>query len=501
MFSNTPQNSTYRTEQIKFDAAPTLRSPDNTVRRDSHIINLFYESIRTENVHERDLSLTKRPGTATTSTSLNKVVNTDSIRGYMYEEQEDIYFWAVANKVYKYIPNPAGSYTSLVATLATSSGDVVFNTFKKSTGETYVLFSDGTNLWSQQLRVYPDTAAASVADPDLPTPHNPMFTTLDGYVFVSKGNTIYNSNVDTFDTWTAGDDLDAEMSADDILALFRSKNYVVAMGYNSMEMFFDAHNASGSPLERNDVAFKSIGYIGGFATQGDQIFYVGQMENDNICIYLQDGFKVDRISDDVVERTLQSVFTTTYGSSRVVGAKGHVISVDGHTFYMLCTSEITWVYDTELKFWYEWRTSTGPLLVEAAWSKFNGGQYIAIKDASAIDKFSNLVYNDNGVNFTTSYTTEDNLFGSVNWKTCNRAAIVCDRHIATGTSNVVLQWSDDDWADGSTPTGSANMNVFSNMPFARRLGRFRNRSFRILYTDNYPIRFKYLELELNIGSH
>jgi len=35
-FTRTPQNSTYKTEIIKFDATSTLRSGVNSVRRDSH---------------------------------------------------------------------------------------------------------------------------------------------------------------------------------------------------------------------------------------------------------------------------------------------------------------------------------------------------------------------------------------------------------------------------------------------------------------------------------
>lgn len=500
-YSNTPQQSTYRTETIKFDATSTLRSADNTVRRDSHIINFYYDRIKQEDVKQREVSLKKRPGIAATSQSLSKVTSTDPIRGYYYEEEESIFFWAVKDKVYKYIPNPAGSYTALVATLTTTTGEVHFEVFDKaSTGEVFILFSDGAKLWSQKLRTYPDTAATAVTDADFPTPHMPMFAVLDGYVFVAKGNTIYNSDVDTYDTWSSGtNEIDCEMSSDSIKALWRNRNYIVAIGYNSVEMFYNAANTGTSPLSRNESAFKSIGYIGGYARQGDMSYFVGQYENDNIAIYQSETFKVDKISNDIVERSLQSKFTTEFGDSRVVNAFGTVLGVDGHTFYVLSTSEITWVYDIQEKFWYEWRSSTGPLIIEAAWAKFNGGQYVATSGSTTLDKFSDLVYNDKNVNFTCSYTTEDNLFGSVNWKTCNRASLVCDRYLASGTSNITMQWSDNDWADGAT--GSVDVNVFSNLPKAHRLGRFRNRSFRLLYTDNYPLRMKYLELELNIGSH
>lgn len=501
-FTNTPQNSTYRKEDVSFDATPTLRSASSSVRRDSHIINFFYDRISQEN-KTREVMLKKRPGIKVTAQSLQKAVSTDTIRGYFYEEQEDIYFWAVGNKVYKYIPAPAGSYTALVATLSTSSGNVGFEKFQKSTGEVYVLFSDGTDLWHQQLRTYPDTAAVAVTtavDADFPTPHQPNIVVVDGYVFLAKGNTIFNCVNDDFTSWDPSNAIDCEMSADGIKYLFQNKNYIVALGYDSLELFWDAANTTDSPLSRNDSAFKSIGYITGYAKAGDKHYFVGQEKGKLQSVFVMDGFKVDKISDEVVDRTIQSQMSTDFATAQVGSAKAHIISVDGHTFYMLCSTGITWVYDIDEKMWYEWRTSSdAQLLVEAVWAKHNGGQYIAVKNSTTLDFMSPLVYQDKGSNFTCSYTTEDNLFGSSNWKVCNRTVLVADRHLATGTSNITLQWSDNDWTDN--PTSSQVLNLFSNRPTARRCGRFINRSFRLIYADNYPLRMKGLELMLNIGTY
>lgn len=496
-FSNTPQNSTYRTVQVKFDATSTLRSADNTVRRDSHIINFYYDRISQEN-KQREVCLVKRPGIAATTASLSKAVSTDSIRGYFYDEQDDIYFWCVGTKVYAYI---SGTATLLnIFTLTTSSGIVCFQSFRKSTGAIYVIFSDGAGLASYQLHVGA-VAAVAVADPDLPTPHNPRFAVLDGYVFISSGNTIFNSDVDTFDSWTPGNDIDAEMSGDVLLAVFQNKNYVVAMGINSLEIFWDAGNATSSPLSRNDSGYKSIGYVSCYAQTEDKHFFIGQDKNNNIAVYMMENFKVDKISNSVVERTIQATNTSGFSAGRVLpDTNGVILGIDGHTFYCFSTTDITWVYDLEERMWYEWRSAAGGTFrPEASWSKYGGAQYIANYGSTTIDIISPLVYNDKGVNFTCSYTTEDDLFGSVNWKVCNRASLVCDRHLPSGTSNVNLQWSDNDWADGVT--GATTINVFSNLPKTHRVGRFRNRSFRLLYTDNYPIRMKYLELEINIGAH
>jgi len=46
--------------------------------------------------------------------------------------------------------------------------------------------------------------------------------------------------------------------------------------------------------------------------------------------------------------------------------------------------------------------------------------------------------------------------------------------------------------------GTRNINVFSNSPFATRFGKFRNISFKITYTDNYPFFMSQLILDLNM---
>ena len=106
-------------------------------------------------------------------------------------------------------------------------------------------------------------------------------------------------------------------------------------------------------------------------------------------------------------------------------------------------------------------------------------------------------YQDFGSNYTCRYTTEDNDFGTFNWKICHRVALQCSMHNYTGTSNATIVWSDNDWGDGGSTT-ARNINVFSSSPFVSRCGKFRGRSFRIEYADNYPFFMTGLELDLNV---
>lgn len=272
---------------------------------------------------------------------------------------------------------------------------------------------------------------------------------------------------------------------------------MIAVGYNSIEYFWDAGNTSGSPLSRNDSPFRQVGYITGGCQIGDTTFFVGQDHQQNIAVYTVNSFKVERVSNAVVDRTLQ-VFSSTQNSKGnvVLNQDGYSISVDGHSFYVLVAGQTTWAYDVDEKIWYEWKGSDGlGLKVEGVFAMYNGATYLAIKNQSFISILSPKIYQDFGVNFTCRYTTEPNSFDTFNWKVCHRLMLMCSQHNSTGTSNVTISWSDTDW---KTTTGSRTINVFSISPYITRCGKFRTRSFRIEYADNYPFFMTGLQLDLNV---
>ena len=129
---------------------------------------------------------------------------------------------------------------------------------------------------------------------------------------------------------------------------------------------------------------------------------------------------------------------------------------------------------------------------------YNGAQYIGIGGQTYISVLAPNLYQDFGTNFTCTYTTERFGADSYNQKVCNRVTIVGDQHNNTGTSNITLSWSDDDW---KSTTGTRTINLFSEVPKDYNFGQFRTRSFRLAYTDNYPLQLRGLELELNIGTN
>lgn len=496
-FSQTPQFNTYQQKKIAFDGGVLYRSGDLTVNRDLQIVNMYYDRISQEN-KTREVRLRKRPGLSASGYSLSKNIFSDTLRGSYYDVDQNAFYWAVGNKLYSVTPD-VGTTVRTVATLNTSSGYVGFTSFLKANDTRYVLASDGTDLWVDNFAA---TSCSRVTDPQMPTPHQPYPIYLNGYVFLieaASGN-IWNSDNDDPTAWTASSFITAEISSDYALRMVKAKNYLVVLGYNSAEYFWDAGNTTGSPLGRNDSPVRGVGYITGLANIGDTTYFVGQDENRNIAVYTLNSFKIDRISNPVVDRTLNTFSTSNNAKGNVTLNKdGFGVSIDGHAFYVLTTPQTTWVYDVDDKFWYEWKNSSSTgLAIEAAWGMYNGGTYLAIANQTHISILSPSTYQDFGSNYTCRYVTEPLDFDTFNWKTTNRFSLSCSQHLASGTSNASISWSNDDWV---TSTTARSVNVFTQSPMIYRLGKFRTRSFKIEYADNYPFWCTGISLDFNIGSH
>jgi hypothetical protein len=496
-YSGSPVFQTYKTVKVSFDKTPTYRSGNLSIQRDSNLINCYYDRISQEN-ERREVHIKKRPGLRDTAYPMSKVTpTTDSLRGSFYDAVSNSFFWSVNNKVYATVPPSTTVRT--VCTLTTSTGYVGFCDFLAAgTSTRNVIISDGIELWVDNF-----TTATKVTDVDLPSPHIPQPMSLDGYVFLAKTNTgdVYNCVNDTPLSWQAGDFISTEMSSDYVVKLAQCRSYLVVFGKNSMEMFWDAAVASGSPMKRNDNGYRDVGYISSMCQIGNILYFVGQDQAKNISVYQLDGFKLDRISDEVVDRTLQNITSEDNVKSQAfLDKNGYSLSVDGHNFYCVTSTQATWLYDIDEKMWYEWRASDNtPLAIEGAFNMFNGAQYLALYGKSNFSLMAPDLYQDFGTNFKMSLTTTNDVFETFNWKIAHRVMLDCDMHNYLGVSNVVLKWSDNDWADGGT--AGRNINVFGSSPQLHRCGKFRNRSFRLEYSDNYPLRVQGLSLDINVLQH
>ena len=88
-----------------------------------------------------------------------------------------------------------------------------------------------------------------ITDADYPDPTVPGVQYLDGYFFVMDADgVIYNSDLENPASWNALNFITAEAESDSGVAISKHQNYIVALKDYTTKLFYDAANATGSPL-------------------------------------------------------------------------------------------------------------------------------------------------------------------------------------------------------------------------------------------------------------
>jgi hypothetical protein len=293
--------------------------------------------------------------------------------------------------------------------------------------------------------------------------------------------------------WTPGDFISAEMSPDLLNRLAKINNYLIAFGSESIEYFWDAANPSGSPLQRNDSPIKLNTYLAGFQQFGNNIMYIGKNNGGQPSIYLLKDFQIEDVGTPTISRYLNYVTEdqTTWRSG--------LLAAQGHTSYILAAGTTTYVYDLETKLWTTWAyqtTTTFPIVFSCRTTNDNAKYSVfAFKGTdSSIYAMKDEYATDSGISYTCRIVTEQSNFGNLNRKTMARLSLIADR--TPSSSNIQLYWSDDDYQSWSN---ARDINLNQDLSCTYRLGSFRQRAFKLEYTDAYIFRIQTLEVDVNKG--
>ena len=483
-FTQAPVNDTESTKRVTLTREINSRDGGSS-GKDEDLVNVFAEIIKNKSAEDNRHFIVKRAGTV----KVKDAVSASVMRGMFFWEDQNKLYYAVGTDVYVYNVI-SGVSATLSAVFGTSSGDVGFTLFLYDDNTSKVVATDGTTLVTIDAS---NTVQTSVS-PDLPS-HLPYPVFLDGFLFLAQKNSgdIWNSNLNDPLLYTAGDFITAEMEGDYVLRIAKLNNYLIAMGSTSIEYFWDAGNATGSPLQRNDTPIKLNRFIGGFSQFGNDLFYIGLNDGGQPDVYRLRDFKIESIGTPFISRYLNEA------TNGIANWRGAIIAFKGHTFYVLNAGTVrTYVFDVETRLWARWafqansifdiRVSAGTI------SDIAATPYFALGTDNTLYKLSDNIYQDGGVNLTCIITTENNDFGVLNRKTMSRATFLGDR--PPDNSTILLQWSDDDYQNFNT---GVNVELNQDIACVRRLGSFRQRIFKMSYTQNQNLRLQGIEVDINKG--
>jgi len=212
---------------------------------------------------------------------------------------------------------------------------------------------------------YNGLSVTRITDADYPPSTVYGVVYLDGTIYVmnSRG-VIFGSDLNAPTSWTATNFISANAEADAAVALVRQLNYVVAFKDFSTEFFYDAGNATGSPLSKVLNALLEIGCAsaGSIAFSDNTVYFMANSRQKGRSIMKLEGYTPKYISNQYIDRVLN-------GDS-LAEVYAFVVKTNGHFFYVLTlvTSAITLVLDEVTGEWHTWShlTAAAPVSIVSA---------------------------------------------------------------------------------------------------------------------------------------
>lgn len=484
-YTKSPTQDTYSSEDI--DITKEIVSRQGGLDKDEDYVNVFMEPIKNKPTSDQRNFVMKRAG----STGLLASVVSGTIRGSAYWEDQQKLFYCVGTNMYVYNFALATS-TTIALSPFTSTGTVGFAEYIYNSGVTSMIVSDGTTL----LQIDASNAVTYCVDADLPVPHDPNIVFIDGYILAVKVGTgdMYNSDNNAPLSWTPGNLIDAEIEADTIVRLFKVSNYIVAAGKETLEYFWDAAVATGSPFQRNDTPVKRISYLAAAAQEQNMTYFIGKELNSDYQVYKLYDFKCEAVGTPMMSRYLNTL-GTNYNTWI-----GNVVAYQGHRFYVVNAGTKTYAMDLDTGLWtrlaYQGTGTFNMARAHGFRSATSNTTIFALNDgSSAWYQFNETLYQDNGVAFNSIIITDSNDFGTLNRKNMHRLTFYADQ--PPTDSNMLVQWTDDDYQSFNT---GIVLNMNQELPCVRQLGNFRQRAFKFTFSANTPLRIQRLVADINKGS-
>jgi hypothetical protein len=454
---------------------PLLIAPENratSVDKDSRLVNGF-----SEKQDDGDQYIYRRPGfTQTSQPSGGAAVG----RG-VFNWLGNVYA-IFGNTLYK-------DGVAVAGTVDTTNGVYRFDSCLGATPK--LQLGNGIEAYNY------DTGAGlvNIGDVDFPSAFRKGWAYLNGttYVALTGSGGIQNSDINDPTSWDALDIVVAQIEPDFNIALAKQLVYVIDFKQWSTEVFYDAANASGSPLARVEGAKVDFGCASQDSVQNidGMLVWLTATKSPLRQVALMKGLKSEIVSNAAVERLLSSWTLTTVYSWQ--------LRVAGHRWYVITSvvNNITLVYDIDQLAWYQWTDASG--------------NYVPIVSSTyAADNSPVLQHASDGYLYTASmaaYADTAGLIqvdiytpgfdgGTQRKKTLTVMTFLADQ--VTG-STLQVRYNDDDY-QAMKWSNFRNVDLGQQKPLLSNCGTFRRRAWNLRHRQAVEFRIQAVEPQLDVGT-
>lgn len=371
---------------------------------------------------------------------------------------------------------------------ATSKGTVNTNYGRVSMADngTELIIVDGTNGY-----IFSSDTLTQIADADFPNGATTV-AFLGGYFIVddaSNTGRYYYSALYDGTSWDALDFATAETIPDALVSVFEDHGQLLLFGDRSIEAWYVSGDADlpfsivgGATIRWGLAARFSVSYF------DNSVAFLGKRKEDGaLQVVRLAGYQVERISNDAIEYEIQNYSVTN-------DAFSYSYTLFGHTFFVLGfpSANVTWVYDAATKLWHEMQTN-GIRHISDGYAYFNNKHIISDFAHGELYQLDMGTYTDNGITIKRSFVmpyihdnNEEYLFGpSLQVQLEHGIGLISGQG---SDPKIMMDYTDDGktWSNKKI-RGIGKQGEYLVRAKWNRLGRFRNRAFRITMTD--PVKF------------
>ena len=330
----------------------------------------------------------------------------------------------------------------------------------------------------------------------------------DGYFIFSEPGTgvFYISSLNDGLTIDTLDFASAEGSPDNIVGLISDHRELWLFGQKTVEVFYNSGNPD-FPFERIQGAFIEHGCAAphSIAKMDNSVFWLGSDDRGNGIVWKANGYQPQRISTHAVELAIQS-----YES--VSDAVAYTYQDEGHMFYVLnfTNANSTWVYDAATGLWHERASGAGNSISrhKADSHSFVFGKHLVGDYSSGkIYEQDNDLYSYDGspiVRLRSAPRIHNDLkflyFSA--FQLDMETGVGLDKGVQGSDPQVMLQWSDDGGHTWSNEhwVSAGKIGGYKVRARWRRLGRSRDRVFRVIITDAVKVAMIAANVEVSQGA-
>lgn len=395
-----------------------------------------------------------------------------------YNWKNDVYT-IFGNKLYK-------SGVAVTGTVDTTNGVYRFNQILGTTNKLF--FDNGVTAYNYD----PVGGLAAVTDVNFTAPRVKGSAYLDASTYVMNSSAVIQASaLNDTTSWPSLNVLTAQIEPDGGVAVGKQLVYVVAFKQWTTELFYDAANATGSPLGPVQGAKINYGCLHQDSVQDIDGVLVWLSVNRSAApqIVLMDNLKAEVVSTKPVERLLKGLdYTTVYSWS---------FKEEGHRFYILTikNSNLTLAYDLAERRWAQWTDTSGNYVPIVAATYDSTLRHIWQHESNGNLYYGSRAYTNDANSIITADIYPPVFDGGTKRnKLMNQMGFVTDQ---TPGSILLVRKSDDDYQSWSN---FRSVDLSRKHPVLTNCGSFRRRAYHMRHQCNTSMRLMAVELQLDIGT-